>query len=75
MSAERPKENGHFCSDASPAKDLSGNVITMSSSKQRGECPQCPPPIEQVNLGDDMEGVGRVKGRSARGWRKAMPAM
>lgn len=37
---QKAKENGHYCPDASPAKDLSGNVIVTGSSKQPGECPQ-----------------------------------
>ena len=47
----KAKANGHYCPDASPAKDLSGNVIVSGSSKQPGECPQCPPPTSEVSWG------------------------
>lgn len=45
------KENGHYCPDASPAKDLGGNVILIGSSKKPGESPQGPPRIAKVSCG------------------------
>ena len=46
---QKARENGHRCPDASPAKDKSGNPVVTGSSKQLGECPQCPPLLGQVS--------------------------
>jgi hypothetical protein len=45
---KKAKANGHYYSDASPARGKGGKVLVMWSSKRPGDCPQCPHELLQV---------------------------
>lgn len=45
----KAKANGHYCANASAAKGISGAVIVTGSSKNVGDCPQCPPALPKAH--------------------------
>lgn len=45
---DKAKRQGHFCPNAIPETDGTGNPIRLGSTRRPGDCPMCPPPLPQV---------------------------